>query len=38
VIFGIVLIVRGALFAYAGWAVRKLSRDAGSGSVTPAIT
>ena len=38
VIFGIVLIIRGALFAYAGWAVRRLSRDAGSGSVTPAIT
>ena len=38
VIFGIVLIVRGALFAYAGWVVRKLGRDAGSGSVTPAIT
>ena len=38
VIFGIVLIIRGALFAYAGWAVRKLSRGAGSGSVTPAIT
>jgi len=38
VIFGIVLIIRGALSAYAGWAVRRLSRDAGSGSVTPAIT
>jgi uncharacterized membrane protein HdeD (DUF308 family) len=38
VIFGIVLIIRGALFAYAGWVVRKAGRDAGSGSVTRAIT
>jgi len=38
VIFGIVLIIRGALFVYAGWLARKLSRDAGSGSATPAFT
>ena len=38
VIFGIVLIIRGALFAYAGWLARKLGRDAGSGSVAPAVT
>ena len=38
VIFGIVLIIRGALFVYAGWLARKLGRDAGSGRVTPAVT
>jgi uncharacterized membrane protein HdeD (DUF308 family) len=39
VIFGIVLIIRGVLFAYAGWLVRKLGReDARGGAVTPGIT
>jgi uncharacterized membrane protein HdeD (DUF308 family) len=38
VIFGIVLIIRGALFVYAGWLAHKLGRDAGSGSVAPAVT
>ena len=38
VIAGVVLIIRGALFVYAGWLARKLSRDAGSGSATPAFT
>jgi len=38
VIFGIVLIIRGALFVYAGWLARKLGRDAGSGPVTPAFS
>jgi uncharacterized membrane protein HdeD (DUF308 family) len=37
VIFGIVLIIRGVLFAYAGWLVRKLGRDGGDASTTPAI-
>ena len=38
VIFGIVLIIRGALFVYAGWLAHKLGRDPGSGSVAPAVT
>jgi uncharacterized membrane protein HdeD (DUF308 family) len=38
VIFGIVLIIRGALFVYAGWLARRLGRDARSGQVTPAVT
>jgi uncharacterized membrane protein HdeD (DUF308 family) len=38
VIFGIVLIIRGALFVYAGWLARKLGEDAGSEPVSPAFT
>ena len=38
VIFGIVLIIRGALFVYAGWLAHRLGRDPGSGSVAPAVT
>ena len=38
VIFGIVLIIRGALFVYVGWLAHKLGRDPGSGSVAPAVT
>jgi uncharacterized membrane protein HdeD (DUF308 family) len=38
VIFGIALIIRGALFIYAGWLAHKLGRDPGSGSVAPAVT